>query len=210
MEFVIAGVVAGLTAGFLPGPLMVLVVGESLRYGTAAGVRASFAPLVTDAPIIAATLLLARWVSGLETLSGVIALVGAGVVTLMAVDSMRARPPQAAADGARRRSLLRAAVVNATSPHPYLFWFSVGAPTILRAGETGLEWAFAFTAVFFTGLVGGKLVVAVVVGRSRHFLSGGVYRWVTRLLGFLLLGFAALLVRDGLMLLGFLGEAATR
>ena len=207
MEFVISGAVAGLTAGFMPGPLMVLVLGESLRFGTAAGVRASFAPLVTDAPIIAVSLLLARWMSGVEVLSGVIAMVGAGVLTLMAVESMRAQPPVAGADGTPRRSLLRGAVVNATSPHPYLFWFTVGAPTILRAGETGIEWALAFTVVFFSGLVGGKLVVAVVAGRSRHFIAGGVYRRVMGLLGFLLLGYAALLVRDGLRLLGLLGTA---
>jgi len=208
MEFVIAGAVVGLTAGFLPGPLMVLVMGESLRYGTPAGVRASFAPLLTDAPMIAAALFLTHWVSDLDNLSGTIALVGAGVVTLMAVDSMRARAPEPARGEARRRSLLRGAVVNATNPHPYLFWFTVGAPTILRASEAGLVWAFAFIAVFFTGLVGGKIVVALVVGRSRRFISGGFYRWVTRLLGVLLLGFAALLLRDGLRLLGLLGEAA--
>jgi len=209
MEFVVAGAVVGLTAGFLPGPLMVLVIGESLRYGTVAGVRASFAPLVTDAPMIVAALVLAHWVSDLEKLSGAIALVGAGVITLMALDSMRARPPEAARGEVRRRSLLRGAIVNATSPHPYLFWFTVGAPTILRASEAGMVWAIAFVAVFFTGLVGGKIVVAAVVGRSRHFISGGFYRWVTRLLGVLLLGFAAVLVRDGLRLLGLLGEAAT-
>jgi threonine/homoserine/homoserine lactone efflux protein len=210
MEFIVAGAIVGLTAGFLPGPLMVLVMGESLRYGTAAGVRTSFAPLVTDAPLIAAALLLTRWVSDLDKLSGVIALVGAGVVTLMAVDSMRARAPQPAQGEVRRRSLLRGAVVNATSPHPYLFWFTVGGPTILRASEAGLVWAVAFVAVFFTGLVGGKIVVATVAGRSRRFISGGVYRWVTRLLGVLLLGFAALLLWDGLRLLRVVGDVATR
>jgi threonine/homoserine/homoserine lactone efflux protein len=207
MEFVLAAAVLGLTAGVLPGPLMVMVVGESLRFGTPAGVRAAFAPLVTDAPMIVAALLLTRWASNLDRLSGVIAIVGAGVVTLMALDAMRARPPQAVSDGVPRRSLLRAAVVNATSPHPYLFWFTVGAPTILRAGAVGAVWAVAFVIVFFAGLVGGKVVIAVVVGRSRHFISEGVYRQVTRLLGLLLLGFAALLVRDGLRLLGLLGVA---
>jgi len=207
MEFILAAAVLSLTAAFLPGPLMVMVVGEALRYGTSAGVRAAAAPLVTDAPMIAAALLLTRWASNLDRTSGVIALVGAGVVTLMAVDSMRARPPETRPEEGRRRSLLRAAVVNATSPHPYLFWFTVGAPTIVKAGETAPIWAFAFVGVFFAGLVGGKMVIALVVGRSRHFISTGVYRSVTRLLGVLLLGFAAFLVRDGLRLLGLLGVA---
>lgn len=205
MEFVAAAAVLGLTGGFLPGPLTVMVIGESLRHGTGAGVRAAFAPLVTDAPMIAAALLLTRWVSDLHRLTGSIALVGAGVMTLMAVDSMRARPPEAVSDLDPGSSLLRAAAVNATNPHPYLFWFTVGAPSILRAGEIAAVWAFAFVAVFFVALVGVKAIMAVVVGRTRHFMSAGVYRWVTRLLGILLLGFAALLVRDGLRLLGLLG-----
>jgi threonine/homoserine/homoserine lactone efflux protein len=46
------GIVLGLSAGLSPGPLMTLVVAESLKGGASAGIRIALAPLVTDAPII--------------------------------------------------------------------------------------------------------------------------------------------------------------
>ncbi len=46
----------GLSGGLTPGPLLTLVVSETLKYGTQAGIKVSLAPLLTDTPIILAVL----------------------------------------------------------------------------------------------------------------------------------------------------------
>jgi len=50
-------------------------------------------------------------------------------------------------------------------------------------------------------LVGSKVVLAMVVERSRSFLQGSVYIWVMRILGILLLFFSIVLFGDGFRML---------
>jgi len=49
-------VTLGLSAGFSPGPLLALVVSQTLQYGTMEGIKVAIAPLLTDCPIILVSL----------------------------------------------------------------------------------------------------------------------------------------------------------
>ena len=51
-------------------------------------------------------------------------------------------------------------------------------------------------------LVGTKILLAIVVGKSRGFLKGKAYIYTIRGLGVALCVFALMLFRDGLKLLG--------
>ena len=44
--------VLGLAAGFAPGPLLVLVISETLQHSTRAGIKVAFAPVITDLAIV--------------------------------------------------------------------------------------------------------------------------------------------------------------
>ncbi|UCD33501.1 MAG: hypothetical protein JSV38_06465 [Desulfobacterales bacterium] len=46
------GVMFGLSAGFAPGPLLTLVITQTLRHGIKEGILTASAPVLTDAPII--------------------------------------------------------------------------------------------------------------------------------------------------------------
>ncbi|MEI6633029.1 MAG: hypothetical protein WCP22_04325 [Chlamydiota bacterium] len=50
--FLGVGVVLGLSAGLSPGPLLALVVSQTLAHGVREGVKVAFVPLVTDLPVI--------------------------------------------------------------------------------------------------------------------------------------------------------------
>jgi threonine/homoserine/homoserine lactone efflux protein len=102
---------------------------------------------------------------------------------------------------AEPQSLSRGAMVNALSPHPYLFWITVGAPTILKGWTESPLLSVVFVASFFWCLVGSKVVLAVLAGKSRRFLIGKSYIYIMRLLGLALFAFALVLFRDGLSLL---------
>ena len=52
-----AGLVYGLSAGFSPGPLMALVISQTLKHGIREGAKVAMAPLITDLPIILVSLL---------------------------------------------------------------------------------------------------------------------------------------------------------
>jgi threonine/homoserine/homoserine lactone efflux protein len=200
--FLGSGVVLGLSAGFSPGPLLALVLSQSIRHGVREGIKIAVAPLLTDLPIIlVSTFLLAR-LSGMNVLLGAISIFGGFFLLRMARETFRARMPDPAAGAAGPRSLRTGAVANALSPHPYLFWLTVGAPTILKGWETGPSAAVAFVCGFFVCLVGAKVLLAVLAGRSRHLLGARGFSGLLRTLALLLLLFAVLLFRDGLGLLG--------
>jgi threonine/homoserine/homoserine lactone efflux protein len=201
LEFLGAGIVLGLAAGFAPGPLMALVLAQSIRYGTREGLKVAAAPLITDLPIVVlATLLVAVAAGTASWILGAISLAGAAFVAYLGVESLRTTGIEAGRPDAAPRSWARGATVNALSPHPYVFWVAVGAPTLILAWETGPLAAVAFIAGFYACLVGAKVVLAIVGGRSSGRLRGGAYRTVMVVLGVLLLLFAVRLALEGLRL----------
>ena len=161
----------------------------------------AMAPLVTDAAIIAVCLLAVRAISGFEIVLGIISLVGGGFVGFLGVQSLRQGPVNLEVASAAPRSLLKGAAVNALSPHPYLFWISVGVPTLIQAYKVSVWASVGFVAVFTALLVGSKILIAVLVSKSRAVLQGRAYIWVMRCLGALLILFAVKLVYDGLALI---------
>jgi uncharacterized membrane protein YdcZ (DUF606 family) len=79
---------------------------------------------------------------------------------------------------------------------------TVGAPIIFKSISQNILSTALFVGSFTLFLVGSKVVLAMVVERSRSFLQGSVYIWVMRILGILLLFFSIVLFRDGFRLLG--------
>jgi threonine/homoserine/homoserine lactone efflux protein len=198
-----SAVVYGLSAGFSPGPLLALVITQTLRYGVREGVKAAMAPLVTDLPIILVSVLILRSLSHSRFILGCISMAGGLFVTYLAWECIRTvRLEMADLDGGPQ-SLGKGVAVNALNPHPYLFWLTVGGPSVIRAWAESPLWAVAFVAVFSASIVGSKVMVAAMVGRSRHLLSGKGYGIIMRVLGLTLLFFAVLLFRDGLDLAGW-------
>lgn len=197
-----AGILLGLSAGLAPGPMLTLVVSQALQHGVGAGVRVAFAPLLTDLPIVVVSLAVLAQVAGYQRVLGALSLVGAAFVFYMAYENLRATPPEVDASDRPTGALARGVTVNFLNPHPYLFWLTVGAPTLVDAWSRSTIAAAAFLVGFYACLVGTKVLIAVLTGRTRHTLSAAVHVLVMRLLGLLLLAFAVLMVREALGLLG--------
>jgi threonine/homoserine/homoserine lactone efflux protein len=199
-----AGVVFGLTAGFAPGPLMTLVVTQTLRHNARQGALAAGAPLLTDAPIVLVSLFVANQVLAVEPLLGVVAGAGGLYVLYLAYETARSAPVASDSSALQPRSIRKAVMVNALNPHPYLFWVTVGAPLVIRAHDDSPPAAWGFIVSFYLFLIGSKLLIAGMIGKFRLFLAGRAYVAMMRVLGIVLAGFAVALFRDALLLLGVL------
>jgi threonine/homoserine/homoserine lactone efflux protein len=204
-ELLLSGLVMGLAAGLSPGPLLALVIGETVRHDRRMGIRVALAPLITDVPIVLLALLLLSRLAGYQSVLGVISLAGAAFIGYLAYESLRSRGLDPGTIPQRPRSFRKGLVTNALSPHPYLFWMTVGAPVVIRAGRTSLLAAVLYILGFYALLVGSKVAVAFLVDRSKAWIQGRAYVWIIRGLGVVLLVFAVLFLRDGLRLLGVLG-----
>lgn len=198
------GILLGLSAGFSPGPLLMLVISETLHHGSRSGIKVALAPMVTDLPIVAITLAVLLKVSGYHHILGIISLAGGMFVLFTGYEAIRTQAVELALPKEQPRSLRKGVLTNILSPHPYLFWISVGAPILTRSLTIGLTAFFAFIGGFYLSLVGAKVMLAISVGRSRRFLSSSLYLYAIRSLGIVLTLLAAMLLREGLQLLGLI------
>jgi threonine/homoserine/homoserine lactone efflux protein len=197
-----AGLVYGLSAGFSPGPLLTLVISQSLKHGFKEGAKVAAAPLVTDLPIIFTSLLVLTQLTDFKPVLGVISIIGGIFVAYLAYGNFRAPIPDEKSALTAPQSLAKGVAANALNPHPYLFWLTVGGPAIVRGWSESPVGSLAFLVVFFACLVGAKIMIAWVTGRSGQWLSGPVYRGILFILGGLLAVFAFFLIRGGWSLLG--------
>ena len=168
MRETLFGLTLGWAAGISPGPLNLLVVQSALRSGATAGALVAVAPLVTDAPIVALSLLVASTVpDGVLT---AMSIAGGLYLIWLGIAEWRASG-ESVLESAPGSHLKRGVVANLLSPHPWLFWLTVGGPTTVRAWERLPAAAFGFIAGFFVVLVGVKIVIAVVAARAGRRLS---------------------------------------
>ncbi len=200
-DFITTGIILGLSAGFAPGPLLTLVISETLRHNISAGIKVALSPIFTDLPIIILTLAVLSQLSGFHNILGIISLVGGCVILFMGYESMNPKSSESDFSEAEPKSLIKGILANALSPHPYLFWFGVGGPIMSRAMNLNMTAPFAFIVSFYAFLIGSKILLAVLIGRSKSFLNGTLYIYTMRLLGLALCTLAFLLFRDGLKLL---------
>lgn len=175
-----------MAAGISPGPLMTLVIAESLRGGWPAGFRVSLVPLLSDSVLVALALLatapLPPW--GLSAIS----VVGGCIMVWMGWSTIRAAAPAIAETAATGSAMFwKATATNVTNPHAILFWLTIGGPNLKEAyNGAGLTGPIAFMTAFFAAMISAKMAVSFGVSTSRRFLQGPGYRYTLGAAGGLL------------------------
>ena len=48
MDFIVMGAIFGFAAGISPGPLLTLVITETIKHNKTEGIKVALAPLITD------------------------------------------------------------------------------------------------------------------------------------------------------------------
>jgi len=201
LHFLTIGTVLGISAGFAPGPLLTLVISETLQHDIKSGVKVALAPIITDLPIIILTIFILSKLSAFHDVLGIISLAGGLFILSMGYQGIRTKGVEIHLEGIKPKSFTKGVLANALSPHPYLFWFSVGAPTMTKAMSQGISAPLAFIISFYLFLVGSKIMLAILIGKSKYLLSGNGYIFTMRFLGLLLCLLAFVLFHDGLELL---------
>ncbi len=201
-HYLMMGLVLGLSAGLSPGPLLTLVVSETLAHDMKAGIRVALAPMITDFPIVVVTLMVLAKLSDFNSVLGVISLVGGMVILKMGIGGLKTAGVTLNYQDQAPKSLSKGVLANVLSPHPYLFWISVGGPTVTKAWEIAPGTAVGFVSAFYLLLIGSKVMLAVLVARSKSFLTGKIYIYTMKALGLTLCILALVLFWEGLDLLG--------
>jgi threonine/homoserine/homoserine lactone efflux protein len=196
------GAALGLTAAATPGSLQTLLISETLLGGFKRGARITLAPLITDAPIIIAVLLILNQVPPVAL--RLLSIAGGLFVLYLAwglLKQWRSGPQAAAAiEGTRPigwKGLWRAAIVNWLNPNPYIFWTLVGGPTLTAALSQSLAHGAAFLAGMYGVFIGSMLIIAAVFHSARN-LGPRIVRGMLLISIVVLAIFGILLMQRGL------------
>jgi threonine/homoserine/homoserine lactone efflux protein len=198
ITFLSAGAVLGLTAGISPGPLLALVISETLKHNKRTGFKIALTPLISDLPIIIFSLIILSLFACSGIALGVISFMGGVFVTYLGIDCIKTRGLAADTYKTGMNPLGKGTIVNILNPHPYLFWITVGAPMIMKARQNSIWSVVVFFLAFYFFLVGSKIIVALLVDHSRAFLKNKTYIWIMRILGIFLLVFAVFFFCEGI------------
>lgn len=201
LHFLTLGLLLGLSAGFTPGPLLTLTVSETLKYDIKAGLKVAVSPFFTDLPIIFFAFLLLSKISDSHNILALISFCGASFIMKFGIDNLKSSGVVIDVEASPPHSLSKGIVTNLLSPHPYLFWLSVGMPIMVKAMRQSTLAVAVFLVSFYVCLVGSKVFLAIVVGKSKTFLSGRLYVLSIRFLGGVLCALAVVLFYDGVKLL---------
>lgn len=204
IPFIISGIVFGLGGGLTPGPLMTLVITETLKHGTKEGLKVAMAPLITDLPVVLVSIFLLSKLSEINIIIGIISLVGAVFLVYLGYESFTFKGVEIDTSYFKPQSLKKGVIANIFNPAPILFWISVGAPTVLKGYEVSLMAAIYFVFFMYFFLVGSKLLTAMLVGKSRQFLKSRNYMLIIKILGVVLFVFAFVFLKDGLEFLNLI------
>jgi len=198
----ITGCVFGLSSGLAPGPLLVLLITQTLRHNAKEGIKVAAAPLITDLPIILVSLFALRQLDTYQRALALISIAGGIYVLYLAYGCFRTKPVNLGDIHPEPQSLKKGVLINFLNPNPYLFWVTFGGPLILRLSEAGPLAPLSFFFSFYFSLIGSTVFLALIAGRSRAFLKSRAYLFVMRILALVLALFAFFLIKDAIRFLG--------
>ncbi|UCH13988.1 MAG: LysE family translocator [Bacteroidales bacterium] len=197
--YLLLGISMGLTAGLSPGPLLMLLISETIKQNRKAGILIACVPLITDLPIVLISLFILNVISDYHYILGIISILGAIYLGYQAYENIRLKNIAHGIDELKPKSLKKGIITNFLNPNPYLFWMTIGAPTVIKGYSTGIFLSLSFVIAFYLFLVGSKIIVALLVDRSKSLLKSSLYVILVRILGLILLGFSLLFIKEGLI-----------
>jgi len=204
IDSLLLGIVFGLAAGLSPGPLVTLVVSETLKNGKKEGIEVAISPLISESPIILFALVILSSVAENSILMGVISLLGACFLIYLGLSNLRAKVKESKGHLGKNNALLKGITTNLLNPNTYMFWLTVGGPRILESVQVNISATILFILGFYMLLVGSQTTVAIVVDKSKTLVKSNYYAYIIRALGMVLIVFALTLVRDALEFVGIL------
>jgi threonine/homoserine/homoserine lactone efflux protein len=202
LAYLLQGMVLGFAGGISPGPLLGLVINQTLRRGWRAGNMVALAPLLSDTPIIVLSVVVLGHLPLLVL--HLLSLLGGTFVVYLGIETLRSRSTEVAVETQVRsgRIVLLAVGTNLLNPNPYLFWATVGGTLLLQSFATGgIADSSAFVIGLYALLVGTKLGMAFLVSHSQRWLKGNTYYTLLIGSGLLLIGLGLLLIWEGIQYL---------
>ena len=187
----IAGATLGIVEGIKPGPLLTMVIRETLSGGLRAGLWTAAAPIFTDGPLVIFSLFAAAWIATNPSTLLAITLAGAIFLAQMGYECFGLEPPNMDEDAPPPTgSFLRGVITNLLNPNVYVFWFLIGGPLMASAADEEILAPIAYAITFLVTIMLTEAAIAYAIHRASGNISATVYRRLLAICGIVMIGFS--------------------
>ena len=157
LTYLVQGLVLGLTAAAQPGPLQAYLLSLTTRYGWKRALPATFAPILSDGPILILIFLILTSMppmilQGLQIAGGVF-LIYLAVGAFKNFRSATSIEPGIGEPAGQ--NLIKAALINLLSPNPYIFWATIAGPIFISGWKEAPIYGLGFLLGFYAAIIGG-------------------------------------------------------
>ncbi len=197
-----AGLALGVAEGIKPGPLLTMVIRETLSGGLRAGIWTAAAPIFTDGPLVIFSLFAAAWIATNPSILLLITIAGAIFLAQMGYECFGLEPPDLDADNdLPTTSFFRGIITNLLNPNVYVFWFLIGGPLMASAADKEILAPIAYAVTFLVTITLTKATIAYAIHRASGQFSSIVYRRLLAICGVVMIGFSLYYVSEAYILL---------
>jgi threonine/homoserine/homoserine lactone efflux protein len=169
--YLIQGVGYGLAAASQPGPFQTYIISQTLTRGWRRTLPAALAPLVSDGPIILVCLLVLSqvpaWLQRFLYIAGGLFILYLAYGTFKSWKNFDQQAAQPESTG--NQSVLKAALMNALSPNPYIYWVLVTGPILIKGWRETPVNGIGFLAGFYFTMISSLAAIILVFGLASRF-----------------------------------------
>jgi threonine/homoserine/homoserine lactone efflux protein len=199
--FLSQGIFFGLYGALLPGPFQAFLLSQILRNGWKRTLRLALIPLLSDVPVILLFLLILSQVPG--WFINLLQISGGSFLLYLARDAYQSSKQTTEELDHKKQSdgsILKGAAINLLNPNVYIFWGTVGVPTILKGWAitplTGLAFVFGMLGT----MIPATMLLIVLFSKMGQFRPS-LRRNLSRLIALLLMGVGLYLIISGILTL---------
>lgn len=194
----------GLAVAAVPGPIIVLMIAETLRKGYLAGLSVVLGPITVDALVMIPLALILQPALVLKPVQMGIGLAGGAFLVFLGFNTIRQahgepmKLPDAQANpnnqGIFLNSYRKSLVAHLLNPFGYVFWATAGSSFIKQAiSSVGLAGAVLFPLSFWLGALVIEAIALFFSAKGKEVLSSAAYQTVLYVCGVILVAFGILL-----------------
>jgi len=184
MYFLTQGIVFGVYAAFLPGPMQAFLLSEVIRNGWKKTLPLALIPLGSDGPIMLSLFLLLSQLP--DWFTQVLRVVGGFFILYLAWDAYHSsdkinlEKEALEVKPAQSLTFFKGVTMNLLNPNVYIFWATIGVPTILTGWEISPWHGIAFAVGFYVVMISvtmGWIAVFGTVGYLKPSIQK-VISWI--------------------------------
>jgi len=170
ISYIILGATYAFAAAVQPGQFQTFIISQTLKNGWKKTLPAAFAPVLSDGPIIVLVLfILTNIPAGFLQ---VLQICGGLLLLYLAYNSFKSfreyNPDKKPADDKSDKTLLKAVLVNAINPAPYIGWSLIMGPLFLKDYSETPANGISLLISFYSVLVISQMGIIILFGFARN------------------------------------------